>query len=902
MKSLLPFKLRLTSILILPFVLGVSFLLMYLGVERRENALNAETSSNVSHVYSRAHGILNEFYWKSVDTTIGVTFQGIQKSIFQDFSKSDALHRDIDDIFRHSFDTNKTVSQIRWIDETGFERYRMNRVSSPDNQEKISVVAPEALQDKSERYYFTETKKLNSGYIYLSKLDLNIENGVIETPYQPTIRLATPVKNSNNEFQGIVIINFNLSSVFDSLNALKPTGVSIDLFDEGGNLRYSSSAPKAAFLDLLKNDLLHTDLSLIQSYQNKVDTFKQALSMSQSTPQELPYQIFGALEYAPQVRAQETISLLVSAQPDHIKNQFRTNIIEPSLLGLFSLFIGLLLIYLLYKADRKVIELNTQLSKQLQISEHSREVKSQFLANMSHEIRTPMTAISGLLDLLLKEDLDEKVYKRLRIIKESSDGLRRIINDILDLSKIESGKSVLSESEFRPSLTIERCISTFNGSFTLNNSELLLDMDPDLFFYYCRGDEYRIEQVVNNLLSNALKFSNNNPVTILVTSQLNQDSSLDLTCSVIDKGIGMSDSLVKKLGENFTQADNTVSKDNEGTGLGLSISKALLRSMGSDLEITSQLGEGSTFSFTVTLPITQKDTSALANQLHIDELQVWLINKDNKNSEFINKLFRHWGCKATAIQTQAELIHLVQDLLENNRTLDFIIFDLENAISEDDINYILESFTDERLKSTRLVLMTSDENKPQHYKNSNAHIDLLRKPVTISGFLELLQKLKLVPNIQNIEDNEGSHIKALETDIIKRVKDSGQPNILLVEDNLTNQVIISEIFKSMNIEVTLANNGQEAVSLVSEQAFDMIFMDVQMPIMGGLEATKIIRETFDADTLPIIALSAGVTEQEFDKSRQVGMNTHVPKPIDLSKLMNVVIEFWPGHKSTKTQI
>ncbi|MEP0071574.1 MAG: ATP-binding protein [Marinomonas sp.] len=889
--SVVPFfKPRLTFVLVLSFVLIVSLVLVYLDLERRESASDAEMSSNVNHVYSNAYSTLNEFYWQSVDTTIGLTFQGVQKKIFESFSESTESRDNIGRIFRHSFALNKSVSQIRWIDRTGFERYRMNRILDLKGQEDILVVPNEELQDKSERYYFTETKKLNSGYIYLSNLDLNIENGSIVTPYQPTIRLATPVKNDKNEFQGIIIVNFNLSDVFNVIGTLKAPGISIDLFNVEGSLRYSSNMPNASFLDILHKDLLKADLQAVQAFYNKAETFKKVTS----SPETLPYHAFGHLEYAPQVRAQDYTSLFVSAMPSYMDKEFKNNLVGSLFLGSAFLFIGLVLSFLLYRADRKVSELNAALSQQLRVSEHSRDIKSQFLANMSHEIRTPMTAISGLLELLLKEKLDERVYKRLRIIKESSDGLRRIINDILDLSKIESGKSVLSEVEFRPSLTIERCISTFNGSFTLQNSELLLDMDPNLFFYYCRGDEYRIEQVINNLLSNAIKFSNNKPVTILVKSKLNDDDSLSMTCSVIDNGIGMSESLVKQLGESFTQADNSVSKENEGTGLGLSISKALLRSMGAELEISSELGKGSTFSFILNLQITKKENNVPIQSLKIDDLHVWLLNKDNKNSVLINKLFKHWGCNATTITSKAELVSVIQDLLDNNRTLDFIIFDLENAISDDDIQYILEHFTEDRIQNTKLVLMTSDEDKLMNYSNANVQVDLLKKPVTISGFLELLQRLKLVPSIQAIEDDEDVLIKSLEANIIDRVEQSGQPRILLVEDNLTNQMIISEIFKSMKIEVILANNGQEAVTLVASHSFDMIFMDIQMPVMDGLAATEIIRKQFSSTELPIIALSAGVTEQEFSKSSQVGMNTHVPKPIDLNKLMNVVLEFWPA--------
>jgi len=887
-------KPRFIAILILPFVLAVSIVLVYLDFERRESFSNSHVVSEVNRVYSNADSILNKFYWDSVDTTIHVTFQGVQQDIFKIKDSTKGAYNDLDTIFRNSFLMNKSVTQVRWIDKNGLERYRMNRTLEKGKKDEISVVDKDQLQNKSGRYYFTEAKELSSGYIYLSKLDLNIENNVIVTPYQPTIRLATPIKDAENQFQGIIVINFNLNDLFQKLNQLSSPGIDVDLFNEQGSLRYSNSFSDSSFLDILSNGVLNGNKQTLEGFYQKRDEFEAIKSGAKN----LPYHTLGGVDYAPQVRAEESIYLLVSTKQTYLDRLFKDNLLDSSIIGLIALISGILLLILIHRSDQKVIRLNSELNKQLKISENSRAFKSQFLANMSHEIRTPMTAISGLLELLLKEDLDEKIVKRLKIIKDSSDGLRRIINDILDLSKIESGKSVLSKSEFRPSLTIERSISTFNGSANLNGSELLLDMEPSLFFYYCLGDEYRIEQVINNLLSNAIKFSGGKPITLAVSYTTNSNKTLTLSCAVIDQGVGMSDSLVATLGEKFTQADNTVSKENGGTGLGLSISKELLRSMGSDLEIKSELGKGSEFGFTLELDVVKEESVIDREKIDIYALNVWVINKINKSSDFINKLFRHWGCNATAISTQDELENVIQSLSTSDNPLDFIIFDIENPVSLDDVQTVIDRFSAKQLVLTKLVLMSSNEQNARTYKDTAIEVYFIKKPVTVSNFLELLQNLELVPNIQLVEDDSSNLVKTLEAKIIDRVARIGAPKILLVEDNLTNQSIISEIFKSVNINVVLANNGQEAVDSVHNNDFDIVFMDVQMPVMDGLEATKIIRHSFSLDELPIIALSAGVTEQEFHTSKEVGMNSHVPKPIDMNKLMQAIIDYWPEQTVT----
>lgn len=292
-------KPRLVAILILPFVLAVSIVLVYLDFERRQSASNAHVSSEVSRVYSSADSILNKFYWDSVDTTIHVTFQGIQKNIFKAQDSAKNANSDLDTIFRNSFSMNPSVTQVRWIDKKGFERYRMNRLSNSNQNDHIVVVNKDKLQDKSARYYFTEAKKLDSGYIYLSKLDLNIENNVIVTPHQPTIRLATPIKDEENQFQGIIVINFNLNRVFNKLNYLRSDGIDVDLFNGQGNLRYSDSQPKSSFLDILHQGVLNKNKSVLEGYLQKRDEFKQVTEKKDSDAQKA----IGSIDYAPQVRA-----------------------------------------------------------------------------------------------------------------------------------------------------------------------------------------------------------------------------------------------------------------------------------------------------------------------------------------------------------------------------------------------------------------------------------------------------------------------------------------------------------------------------------------------------------------------------------------------------------------------
>lgn len=890
--SVSPVKLKRVFYLILPFVMVVSVVLALLDFERRQSASHSSVVSAVNQAYGAAQAIINRFYWESVDTTIGITLQGTQQNLFARFVEGRGNEQEMDALFTDAFHRNTAITQIRWIDKDGVEQHRMNRVEGQLHNALI-VVDDSGLQDKSGRYYVVEAQKLKSGYIYLSKLDLNIENGQIVQPYEPTIRLATPIRDSNNVLQGIIVVNFDTAGAFAELDGIQFEGIDIDIFSHTGQLRYSNSVPSAAFLDLLKGDVLNRGEEAIEHYYDKSKIFTEyALSSS-----EEEYYKSSEMNYAPQIKAQEKLVLLVSARASYLEHIFKHNSLGALLLGSLTLFLGIFLMLLLHRAERKVMALNMALNEQLKISEHSRAVKSQFLANMSHEIRTPMTAISGLLALLLKERLDGNVRQRLNIIKESSDGLRRIINDILDLSKIESGKSVLSEVEFRPALTVERCVSTFNGSANLNGIELFLDMEPSLFFYHCQGDEYRIEQVINNLLSNAIKFSKNKPVLICITSQVCLDSHLAITCKVIDQGVGMSDRLVTELGESFTQADNSMSNENTGTGLGLSISKALLHSMGSDLCIKSQLGVGSEFSFTLNLKIATKEDVSLENKIDIDDLKIWLVNTDNQSSQYIHKIFHHWGGHVTQIKSSEELKSVIEDNIYQHSPLDFILFDLEHSVCEDDVTYTIHRFTESHKKPPKVVVITSDERRWPSYNVMGTQVDVFKKPITISGFLELLQKLKLVPTIQSLEGNQEEALASLECDIRDRVAREGQPSILLVEDNVTNQNVISEIFSSVDISVNVVNNGLEAVNYVEKNAVDMILMDVQMPVMDGLEATEIIRTQYSREQLPIIALSAGVTEQEFEQSEKVGMNTHLPKPIDLNKLMNVVIEFWPERPS-----
>jgi signal transduction histidine kinase/CheY-like chemotaxis protein len=501
------------------------------------------------------------------------------------------------------------------------------------------------------------------------------------------------------------------------------------------------------------------------------------------------------------------------------------------------------------------------------IKEPSR-AKDLFLANMSHEIRTPLNGIVGFTRELQETELNEDQKEMLDIIEESSNHLIHIVNDILDFSKLKAGKVELESIPFNPMTKFETAIDTFVAKARENDIELKVNIDPHIP-QELRGDPTKVLQILNNLISNAIKFTvRGGTVEISILQLLSSSKEVSLKFVVKDSGIGVDVEEKKRIFDEFSQADASTSRKYGGTGLGLSISSQFVKHMGGKLQIESEVGEGSSFYFSLNFDKTSK--SIAAKKKNLQQFHVGYILP--KNSRIVDKYLKTYvqyqGAKFEEYEPQAVLT------LKEEKLPDLLFIDYRCFEKQED----LESFL--RLP-TKTALMVAENREDELVAVRDKIDSILHKPV---NFTRTAKVLDILDNIRKKElvKNENDTLKF-----------NGQ-KALVVEDNLINQKLIKSILSRLGISVTVVGNGAEAVTHREKENCDIIFMDIQMPVMGGIEATKKIlnlEKEQGKRHIPIVALTANALEGDREKYLAIGMDAYLAKPMKIKELEKVLVSF-----------
>ena len=502
----------------------------------------------------------------------------------------------------------------------------------------------------------------------------------------------------------------------------------------------------------------------------------------------------------------------------------------------------------------------------IQAISDANQTKDLFLASMSHEIRTPLNGILGFTQLLKESKMSEEQHEFLLVIEKSSDHLLRIVNDILDLSKIKAQKIELEEIEFDPIVSFEAALESYATKAIEKNIEFSIFLDPKLPTLLI-GDPTKISQVIVNLLSNAIKFtSENGDVSVTLDMLSDNEKETQMKFSVSDTGIGVTKEQQKKIFVAFSQADVSTSREYGGTGLGLSISGKLIDLMDSELKITSVKDKGSTFFFTLTL---KKPKSATKRDVeNMSAFTVGILSSHIENDYYINK-----GLESYIAYTGARIKRYSDETLlsitDKSEYPDILFIDYKYRHRGDEI----EKFIDIDCK---IILMSAGDQK-RHLKQYESRIDkVMYKPVNFTKTIKALSNKK--------------EIKEEKTEILFE-----NIHVLVAEDNLINQKLIINVLNRIGIEVSIANNGKEALEHRMMEKYDMIFMDIEMPVMGGMEATgKILsyeRHNSKKHT-PIIALTANALSGDKEKYMAVGMDGYLSKPIELDTLRGVFQEYF----------
>jgi PAS domain S-box-containing protein len=543
----------------------------------------------------------------------------------------------------------------------------------------------------------------------------------------------------------------------------------------------------------------------------------------------------------------------------------------------------------------KMKQAEEALAKAKEEAEETTRAKSEFLANMSHEIRTPMNAIIGMGHLALKTDLDHKQYDYLKKIDVSAKSLLGIINDILDFSKIEAGKLDTESVDFQLEEVLDNIATVVSVKTQEKKLELLFKIDRSVPTTLV-GDPLRLGQILTNLSNNAVKFTDKGQIIVSTELVKKEDTQVTLKFSVKDTGIGMTEEQAAKLFQPFSQADSSTTRKYGGTGLGLTISKRLAQMMGGEIWVESEPGRGSTFSFTANLRLGKekaKKEFKPASDLH--GMKVLVVDDNPTSREILQEMLESFTFEVTVAASGAEGIAELESAKED-RPFELVVMDWKMP-GMDGIETSKRIKNNEGLSKIPAIIMVTAYSREEIMQQAE-DIGLegfLLKPVNSSILFDAI--------IQAFGETQSETFRVVErheqeAEVLKHIQGA---QVLLVEDNEINQQVAKEILEGAGLIVALANDGQEGVNAVKENNYDVVLMDIQMPVMDGLTATREIRKDDRYKELPIIAMTAHAMTGDEDKSLQAGMNGHVTKPIDPDQLFPT-LQKWIKPSKERVQV
>lgn len=536
---------------------------------------------------------------------------------------------------------------------------------------------------------------------------------------------------------------------------------------------------------------------------------------------------------------------------------------------------------------RMIERAEAQLIREKGKAEQANYAKGAFLANMSHEIRTPLNAITGISELAQDGLTDEKVKKYLQQIQASAQSLVGIVNDILDFSKIESGSIQIVKEPFELESILYEVVNLFYCSLEHRPVELFVDLDQSLPTLLV-GDAQRIRQILTNLIGNAIKFTEQGEVVVKIAMQIKREDEYIIRFSVQDTGIGIAEKVLPTIFQSFTQADDSISRQYGGTGLGLAISEQLITLMGGGISVTSVLGKGSKFEFSLPCKREPVQSQTTLTPKQLPDSNVLLITQHSSESRILNSYLQAWGANVTEVGSIPLATELMQFAATAKQPFDYVLVSTD-CITSADLSPSAEANARSPAQPGEIILLCQrnfdDTQELQLFNQRIKPHCLLKKPITPLRLFDTLRNSKLNPTTPNASNDKAQELHEIGAPIKNH-------KILLVEDVRVNQQIASEFLHKAGLQVVIAENGAVAVELAQHMPFDAILMDVQMPLMDGFEATMRIRALPNSNNnIPIIAMTAAALEHERSACINAGMNDHIAKPLNSKKMIQTLV-YW----------
>jgi len=521
---------------------------------------------------------------------------------------------------------------------------------------------------------------------------------------------------------------------------------------------------------------------------------------------------------------------------------------------------------------RNNLEYNEEQNARLDIARkdaiNASQIKSQFLANMSHEIRTPLNAILGFSKELTDIPLPTDKLEHVRIINSAADSLLRIVNDVLDVSKIEAGKLQISNQPFSPNDVLEDIVNVMSKSAQHKKLEFVYRISP--LPERLVGDAHRIQQVLINLLGNALKFTSSGHICLTASGELLENNIYQLQFLVEDTGIGISQQDRKKLFSAFSQIDDATSRSYQGTGLGLVICQQLVHLMGGRIDLTSSPGKGSCFSVTIKSNLLNK-VDTFAQNRYWQNLSVGIFDNYSLSKRSLDDLLTYAGAKPNYFESLSDSMQKVDALFVSLPQTEISQREsILNSIQPDQFN--------------QLVLLYSGPTP-----------EFIPEPLK----LKLTATLRLPLTISKLASITGNTCVVAANNAYKSLHTLPSVKVLAVDDMEMNLRLLNTWLESSALQLTLCYSGEDAVRLCGENEYDLILMDVQMPTMDGLMASKLIRKTELNLGTPIVAVTAHALKEEQERLLASGMDDYLPKPLDLQALIELILKWCGGQQDNE---